>query len=76
MPDSGAAPWPHLRSGASVTRAPESAHAIRVAPDEVLECKETGEKKVIAFRLSGHGHFDTPALAKRIPAQVGRIHRS
>ena len=38
--------------------APESAHAIRVAIDEAVKCKETGEKKVIVFNLSGHGHFD------------------
>lgn len=41
--------------------APESAHGIRVAIDEALRCKETGEKKVIAFNLSGHGHFDMQA---------------
>ncbi|MBI3243200.1 MAG: pyridoxal-phosphate dependent enzyme, partial [Chloroflexi bacterium] len=41
--------------------APESAHAIRVAIDEALACKATGEKKVIAFNLSGHGHFDMMA---------------
>ena len=41
--------------------APESAHAIRVAIDEALTCRETGEKKVIAFNLSGHGHFDMMA---------------
>jgi tryptophan synthase beta chain len=44
-----------------ITPAPESAHAIRVAIDEALKCKETGEKKVIAFNLSGHGHFDMMA---------------
>ncbi len=38
--------------------APESSHAIRVAIDEALKAKERGEKKVIAFNLSGHGHFD------------------
>lgn len=38
--------------------APETNHAIRVAIDEALECKKTGEKKVIAFNFSGHGHFD------------------
>jgi tryptophan synthase beta chain len=48
--------------------APESAHAIRVAIDEALKCKATGQKKVIAFNLSGHGHFDTPALALRASA--------
>jgi tryptophan synthase beta chain len=41
--------------------APESAHAIRVAIDEALKCKQSGEKKVIAFNLSGHGHFDMTA---------------
>ena len=41
--------------------APESAHAIRAAIDEALKCKKTGEKKVIAFNLSGHGHFDMTA---------------
>ncbi|MEJ2746492.1 MAG: TrpB-like pyridoxal phosphate-dependent enzyme [Anaerolineae bacterium] len=41
--------------------APETAHAVRAAMDEALKCKETGEKKVIAFNLSGHGHFDMSA---------------
>jgi tryptophan synthase beta chain len=41
--------------------APESAHAIRVAIDEALQAKQAGQKKVIAFNLSGHGHFDMMA---------------
>jgi tryptophan synthase beta chain len=41
--------------------APESSHAIRVAIDEALKCRASGEKKVIAFNLSGHGHFDMMA---------------
>ncbi len=41
--------------------APEPAHAVRVAIDEALRCKETGEAKVIAFNLCGHGHFDMGA---------------
>lgn len=41
--------------------APESAHAIRAAMDEALKCKEEGTSKVIAFNLSGHGHFDLSA---------------
>ena len=41
--------------------APESAHAVRGAFDEALQCKATGEKKIIAFNLSGHGHFDMAA---------------
>ncbi|MCB8967984.1 MAG: TrpB-like pyridoxal phosphate-dependent enzyme [Ardenticatenaceae bacterium] len=44
-----------------IVPAPESAHAIRVAVDEALACKASGEKKVIAFNLSGHGHFDMMA---------------
>ncbi|MDX1614056.1 MAG: TrpB-like pyridoxal phosphate-dependent enzyme [Candidatus Promineifilaceae bacterium] len=38
--------------------APEPAHAVRAAIDEALRCKVTGEAKVIAFNLCGHGHFD------------------
>ena len=41
--------------------APEPTHAIGIAIDEALKCKETGEKKVIAFNLCGHGHFDMVA---------------
>ena len=41
--------------------APESAHAIRVAIDEALRCREAGERKTILFNLSGHGHFDMAA---------------
>lgn len=41
--------------------APESSHAIRVAMDEALKCKETGEKKTIVFGLTGTGYFDMPA---------------
>ncbi|NLF51931.1 MAG: TrpB-like pyridoxal phosphate-dependent enzyme [Leptolinea sp.] len=41
--------------------APESAHAICAAVKEALEAKEKGEKKVIVFNLSGHGHFDLAA---------------
>ena len=41
--------------------APEANHAIRGAIIEALKCKETGEKKVIAFNLCGHGHMDMSA---------------
>ncbi|MCL4870131.1 MAG: TrpB-like pyridoxal phosphate-dependent enzyme [Anaerolineae bacterium] len=50
--------------------APESAHAIRVAIDEALECKERGEKKVIAFNLSGHGHFDMTAYERYLQGDL------
>lgn len=41
--------------------APESAHALKVAVDEAIKCKETGEKKTILFGLSGTGYFDLSA---------------
>ena len=44
--------------------APESSHAIKVAIDEALKCKETGEKKTIVFGLTGTGYFDMYAYGK------------
>jgi tryptophan synthase beta chain len=44
--------------------APESSHAIRVAIDEALKCKETGEAKNILFGLTGTGYFDLVAYEK------------
>ncbi len=44
--------------------APESSHAIRVAIDEALKCKETGEEKTILFGLTGTGYFDLYAYEK------------
>ena len=44
--------------------APESSHAIRVAIDEALKCKETGEAKDILFGLTGTGYFDLVAYQK------------
>lgn len=41
--------------------APESSHAIKAAIDEALRAKEEGQRKVILFNLSGHGHFDMSA---------------
>lgn len=43
--------------------APESAHAIKIAIDEALKCKETGEAKTILFGLTGTGYFDMKAYA-------------
>lgn len=43
--------------------APESSHAIKVAIDEALKCKETGEKKKILFGLTGTGYFDMTAYS-------------
>jgi tryptophan synthase beta chain len=44
-----------------IVPAPETAHAVRAAVDEALRCKESGERKVILFNFSGHGHFDLAA---------------
>lgn len=41
--------------------APESAHAVKVAIDEAIKCKEEGVSKVIAFNVSGHGLLDLNA---------------
>ena len=44
--------------------APESSHAIRVAMDEAIKCKETGEEKTIVFGLTGTGYFDMMSYQK------------
>lgn len=51
--------------------APESSHAIRVAIDEALKCKETGEEKTILFGLTGTGYFDMLAYEKFHNGQMG-----
>ncbi len=44
--------------------APESSHAIRVAMDEAIRCRETGEEKTIVFGLTGTGYFDMMSYGK------------
>ena len=44
--------------------APESSHAIKVAMDEAMKCKETGEEKTIVFGLTGTGYFDMYAYER------------
>ena len=44
--------------------APESSHAIKVAMDEAMKCKETGEEKTIVFGLTGTGYFDMMSYEK------------
>lgn len=51
--------------------APESSHAIRVAIDEALACKETGEEKTILFGLTGTGYFDMVAYQKFNDGEMG-----
>lgn len=47
----------------TILPAPESSHAIRVAMDEAIKCRETGEAKTILFGLTGTGYFDMAAYA-------------
>ena len=44
-----------------IVPAPESAHAIRATIDEAMRARDAGERRVILFNLSGHGHFDMGA---------------
>jgi len=44
--------------------APESSHAIKIALDEAIRCKETGEEKTIVFGLTGTGYFDMMSYEK------------
>jgi tryptophan synthase beta chain len=50
--------------------APESAHAIRIAMDEALEAKNKGDKRIILFNLSGHGHFDLSAYQSYLSGKL------
>ncbi len=50
--------------------APEAAHAIRAVIDEALDAKAKGEKRVILFNLSGHGHFDMAAYQAYLRGQL------
>lgn len=51
--------------------APESSHAIKIAIDEALKCKETGEEKNIVFGLTGTGYFDLVAYQRYNDGQMG-----
>ena len=51
--------------------APESNHAIKVAIDEALKCKESGEEKTILFGLTGTGYFDMTAYKKFNDGEIG-----
>lgn len=51
--------------------APESSHAIKVAMDEALKCRETGEEKTILFGLTGTGYFDMSAYSSFIEKTMG-----
>jgi tryptophan synthase beta chain len=54
----------------AILPAPESSHAIRAAIDEALAAREAGEKRVILFNLSGHGHFDLGAYEQYLSGKL------
>jgi len=53
-----------------IVPAPESCHAVRVAIDEALKCKASGEPKTILFNLTGHGHFDMASYDKYLAGEL------
>ena len=50
--------------------APETAHAVKAAIDIALECRKTGERKVIAFNFSGHGLLDLTAYEEYLSGKL------
>lgn len=50
--------------------APESAHAIKVAIDEAIKCREEGKTRTILFNLSGHGYLDLAAYADYLSGRL------
>lgn len=50
--------------------APESAHAIKIAIDEAIRCKEEGKARTILFNLSGHGYLDLAAYADYLSGKL------
>lgn len=51
--------------------APESSHAIKEAIVQALQCKESGEAKIILFNLSGHGLLDMGSYEMFLENQLG-----
>jgi tryptophan synthase beta chain len=56
-----------------IVPAPESAHAISVAIDEAMKCREEDRKRVIVFNLSGNGLLDLAAYDTYLS---GKMHES
>ena len=52
--------------------APESAHAVHSAILHALKARESGERKVIVFNLSGHGHFDLASYESFLNGTMNR----
>ena len=53
-----------------IITAPEPCHDLRVAIDEALKCKESGESKTILIAHSGHGHFDLAAYDEYLSGRL------
>jgi tryptophan synthase beta chain len=53
-----------------IISAPETSHAIRIAIDEALKCKDSGEAKTILIAHSGHGHFDLSSYSKYLGGEI------
>ena len=53
-----------------IISAPEPCHALKVAIDEALKCKESGESKTILIAHSGHGHFDLAAYDEYLSGRM------
>ena len=53
-----------------IITAPEPCHDLRVAIDEALKCKESGEAKTILIAHSGHGHFDLAAYDEYLSGKL------
>ncbi len=49
---------------------PEPCHDLKVAIDEALKCKESGESKTILIAHSGHGHFDLAAYDEYLSGRL------
>jgi tryptophan synthase beta chain len=52
--------------------APESAHAVHSAIRHALEARQSGDRKVILFNLSGHGHFDLTSYESFLSGTMNR----
>jgi len=53
-----------------IITAPEPCHNIKVAIDEALKCRESGESKTILIAHSGHGHFDLAAYDEYLSGRM------
>jgi tryptophan synthase beta chain len=49
---------------------PEPCHALKVAIDEAIACRESGESKTILIAHSGHGHFDLAAYDEYLSGRM------